>query len=202
MATKRKSATKKPASKRRGKGMGLLPRLIIALLVLAMLSLAAGYFILKWKRDKSPGIAEISLVQETEDNNAGNISEKGKTNGNQVNPSESKNNKAEKKHTTNEKPDPALQGTWVSTMNGAMMTIAGETFALDFPSIEFKKPVKGVLKAVKASFTITDTEGDQGCGNQEGVYLYSIKGEELTIIRKKDNCSKRASTLDATWFKL
>jgi hypothetical protein len=200
MATRKKTKGSKPARKGRKKGMSLPMKLIIAFLLLTLLSVSAAYLILKWKRNQNPAIKEMALIPGHEVEESEASARQTQEEGVKTAESDQKEKAGNKKE--NSMSDPALQGTWVSTTNGSMLTIAGESFALDFPSIEVKKPAKGILKTGKGSFTVVDTQSEQGCGEQEGVYLYSIKGDELTTIRKKDPCKKRASSMDATWFRL
>lgn len=200
MATNRKSKGSNSGRQSRKKGMSLPMKLIIAFLLLTLISVSTAYLILKWKRNQPPAVKEMALIPGHEVEESEAFSQQSRKDGVKTAESNQKEKATNKKENTIT--DRALQGTWVSTTNGSMLTIAGETFALDFPSIEVKKPAKGILKTGKGSFTVVDTQSEQGCGDQEGVYLYTIKGDELTTIRKKDPCKKRASSLDATWFRL
>lgn len=95
-----------------------------------------------------------------------------------------------------------LEGTWISTANGAMMTIKGETFSIDFPSVEYAQPMKGKIKVENETAVFTASKASDECGVNEGIYTYKLTGEDLFLRLKKDACRPRTSQLATKWYKL
>ncbi|MDO8899032.1 MAG: hypothetical protein Q7V19_15380, partial [Bacteroidales bacterium] len=96
----------------------------------------------------------------------------------------------------------ALEGTWVSAENGAMFTVTNSSFTIDFPSVEAIKPMRGQISVSKNSFVTINNADMALCQGVEGNYSFELKGEDLVIKLKKDNCTQRASQLNAPWFRL
>lgn len=95
-----------------------------------------------------------------------------------------------------------LEGTWISTANGAMMTIKGETFSIDFPSVEYALPMKGKIKVEKETAVFTSSKPSDECGLNEGIYTYKLSNDDLFLSLKKDACRPRTTQLGTKWYKL
>jgi len=110
----------------------------------------------------------------------------------------------EKLPSQKEKPIPktALEGTWVSTLNGAMLTFKGNTFELELISIEERPKLKGHFKISESSLHLVNTLSDDLCGMKEGVYHFEIKADELILSTQNDPCNMRKENLSSDWFKL
>lgn len=202
MTAKKKPARKTGGSSRNRSKMGLGLRLLLFFAALLIISLAVSYLIVKMQRHKAPAFSEIVPTLEANDTTLlpykVNLVDGSVTN---IKPDQKKLVTDSLKKT--DKPSvTGIVGTWVSTINGAMLTISGETYAIDFPSIDSRKPMKGSIKVSKGAFTVINDESDKDCGIDPGQYLFTLKGDDLTIIKKRDSCKKRATSLDAAWFRL
>lgn len=96
----------------------------------------------------------------------------------------------------------ALEGTWVSTLNGAMLTFKDNTFQVEFPSIEERAKLKGHFKIAANNIHLVNTLSDDLCGMKEGVYSFEFKGEDLILSVQNDPCNMRKENLSTDWFKL
>lgn len=95
-----------------------------------------------------------------------------------------------------------LEGTWVSTLNGAMLTFKDNTFQVEFPSIEERPKLKGHFRVTDNTIHLVNTLSDDLCGMKEGVYSFEIKGEDLILSVQNDSCKMRKENLSTDWFKL
>ncbi|HOI32792.1 MAG: hypothetical protein PHG67_10965 [Bacteroidales bacterium] len=96
----------------------------------------------------------------------------------------------------------ALEGTWVSTINGAMLSFEGNRFKLEFPSIEERTMFDGHFKLINSRIHLVNTLSDDLCGMENGTYRFNIKGEDLILEAENDPCKLRKENLNTDWFKL
>lgn len=94
-----------------------------------------------------------------------------------------------------------LAGTWINSDNGAMFTIEGDHFNLDFPSVEAEKPVNGKIQFSGNSFTLSATPMAV-CENITGNYTFKLQKDDLKITLVNDDCTKRAHQLEGSWYKM
>ncbi len=94
-----------------------------------------------------------------------------------------------------------LEGTWVSTTTGAMLSLKGETFSLDFPSVEAEKPMSGNFGLTENKFSVVNS-GKNVCDSTKGTYSFIFKSGDLVVTVLHDECAKRKNNLQATWYKL
>lgn len=94
-----------------------------------------------------------------------------------------------------------LEGTWVSTTTGAMLSLKGETFSLDFPSVEAEKPMSGNFALTENKFSVVNN-GKSVCNSIKGTYSITFAAGDLVITLLHDECGKRKNTLQSTWYKL
>lgn len=202
MTTKKKPVRKTGGSGRSKNRMGLGLRLLLFFVALVIISLAVSYLIVKMQRHKVPDFGEIVPTLESNDTisipTIENLIDSAIINDkpDELKPVSESLKKTDKPSVT------GIVGTWVSTINGAMLTITKETYVIDFPSIDSRKPMKGNIKVSKGAFTVINDESDKDCGIDPGQYLFTLKGDDLTIIKKRDSCKKRSANLDAAWFRL
>ena len=96
----------------------------------------------------------------------------------------------------------ALEGTWVSNYDGAMLTIKGLDFTLDQPSVDGSGQIKGTLTVDNTTVTFSNTNGIEECIGKEGTYNFSFEKDELNLKLIKDPCESRAEKMAAGWFRL
>jgi Ulp1 family protease len=195
MATKRK---KSPAVKTRSRSkksksiLNSILLLLVVLLSLAAIAFAASYVYLRTSVKKNTENRIESIESES-------LNESAFTEKPEAELLASESDKAQKNNLSQPS---VLHGTWVSTENGAMLTVENSGFTIDFPSVEAIKPMKGTINVSKNSFVVVNKRDALTCPEIEGNYDFEFKGEDLIIKLKKDKCSQRASQLNASWFRL
>ena len=110
-------------------------------------------------------------------------------------------NKTEQKKPKSAVTKHALNGTWASYNDGAMLTITGTQFSIELPSVESTVVASGKILFDKNQVTFIYNNGS-ACGNKPGVYQFIIEGEDVTFVKVRDNCESRAEQIIATWFKV
>lgn len=95
-----------------------------------------------------------------------------------------------------------IDGTWVSNYDGAMLTISGNTFSIEMPSVDASSKVKGSLAVEETIVSFSNTSGNKACIGKEGHYNFSFIDGELMLNKIKDPCESRAQRMSETWFKL
>ncbi len=110
-------------------------------------------------------------------------------------------NKTEQKKPKSTAIKHALDGTWASYNDGAMLTITGTQFSIELPSVESTVVATGKILFEKNKVTFINNNGT-ACGNKSGVYQFIIEGEDVTFVKVRDNCESRAEQIIATWFKV
>jgi hypothetical protein len=159
-------------------------KLLIIVLAIAVVSVAAAYFILR-KDDVSVSKSISNILGNSKLDK--NTMEMPKT--------------VKNLETEHLKSGP-LEGTWVSNYDGAMLSIKGGSFSIEMPSVDASSKVEGKIMIVKTIATFVNTNGNEKCREVEGHYSFSINNDELQFTKIKDSCSKRESRMKESWFKL
>ncbi len=97
----------------------------------------------------------------------------------------------------------ALEGTWASYNDGTMLTIVGQNFSIEQPSVESSLVVTGkiVIKDNQATFVYITQILE--CGIKPGIYEFKFEGtDEVKFTKIDDSCSSRSTQLVASWFKV
>ncbi len=96
-----------------------------------------------------------------------------------------------------------LEITWVSIMDGSMLTInSNGTFTIDFPSVESTKSTKGTYK-IKGNKIIFLYKPDSDiCDGIEGTYRINLKDNVLEFSLISDKCKSRKKHFKEEWFRL
>lgn len=194
MATTRRKSPKR-RSPRKGSGFKPLIWFLLVILLLGGMALLVSYYMAA-KQDGKPVFSELWFSRSKNDSEkADGVTVKGQGMQAQENESEPAN--------TGESNTNPLQGqTWVSMLNGTMLSIEGNRYTIDFPSVEEQLPMKGTITFSLSEFTLLNNNRDDVCNNSPGVYSFSLEGDELIISVKSDSCNKRSRNLEASWFKL
>ena len=96
-----------------------------------------------------------------------------------------------------------LDGTWASYNDGAMLTIKGQSFTIELPSVESSEVTSGKIIIVDKTATFVYTYDDSNCGIKPGKYEFKILNNgEVTFKKLDDHCNSRSMLLVATWFKV
>ncbi len=180
MVRKRRISLSK--SKRRKQGL-FRPLLLflLAVVLLGGISLLISYFLLKKDGEAEPSLSEIVISKKKDTIETQPASP------------------VEQDFNTD---TPLHNITWVSTLSGAMLTIEGSRYTIDFPSVEEHKPMTGAISITDQGFSVVNHDSDDICKNLTGKYRYTFKADELVIELVDDDCIKRSRTLNAAWFPL
>ncbi|MBZ0241899.1 MAG: hypothetical protein K8F24_01670 [Bacteroidales bacterium] len=190
---RRKSST---ASRKRGKNQ---PGTILVLLLIVVAAIVLSYFVTGGNYSQY-----FKRMKETITTVSDSGNEQTADNQSSTKMTESADQSTEKLPAQKDKPlqKTALEGTWVSTLNGAMLTFKDNTFQVEFPSIEERPKLKGHFKISANSLHLVNTLSDDLCGMKEGVYSFEIKGDDLILSAQDDLCKMRKENLSTDWFKL
>lgn len=146
-----------------------------------------GYFMSEKGEEGKPKVKDLSLVQ---------------TESNEVETADVNAQLSESQQYKEVVSSPLQGQTWVSMSNGAMLTIEGNRYTIDFPSVEDRQPMMGAITFSKGGFTVINHQSDDPCGNQSGAYTFHFDGEDVVIKTKSDPCRTRSIQLQASWFSL
>jgi hypothetical protein len=96
-----------------------------------------------------------------------------------------------------------LEGTWASYNDGAMLTIKGNKFTIELPSVESSVVATGDILIKDSTITFVYSNKNSACSNSPGVYKFIFEtDEEFTLKKVVDDCESRSNQLIATWFKV
>jgi hypothetical protein len=198
MATRRKSTP--AASKKKKGGLGrTIILVIISIVVLAAVALSISYFYIKSDRKSAPDIKEIAIKepQKTTNELASDYQNgQSKSSPIELNEKEVSQNQKQNKNKS------SIDGTWVSTTNGAMLSLENESYLIDFPSVEKIEPLNGHFVVKDKNITFIATGKSEACGTEPGQYTFSFVEKDLVFNMIGDKCDKRSKSITARWFKL
>lgn len=190
MAKQKKTTKRKRTSTQKSKGNGVL-NLIIVLFVLLIVSLVAAYFYVNhYNKGKSvTTITQTHIAKNTVEN------------------SENKDNNTTKEPEIVEEEvnifsdKTTLEGTWVSVYSGAMLTVSGHNYSLDFSSVESPNPIRGTFTLSDSRIIFSSDATDAVCGATKGSYRIDFSGADIEFKVINDPCLKRKNTLESEWFR-
>lgn len=96
----------------------------------------------------------------------------------------------------------AIDGTWVSNNDGAMLTIHGKNFTIELPSVDSPQKTKGTIIYNDNNVTFLYSSAKTECGIKPGEYKYEINDDEIFFNVVNDDCKLRAKQLECGWFRL
>ncbi|MBU1370350.1 MAG: hypothetical protein KJ578_09425 [Bacteroidetes bacterium] len=188
MATKRKPSQPRGRKSKKNWSTG---NFVLIVLMLLVVSIVFSYFFF-YNKDSQPITEKVSQLFTSSGDSLFQLSS----------PKDMQENPKEQTSETAVVEKTPLEGTWVSTLNGAMLTFQGSTFQIEFPSIEERPELKGHFRITEDNIHLVNTLSDDLCGMKEGVYSFTIKGEDLILETVKEPCSMRKENLETAWFKL
>lgn len=211
---KKTSKSKKSStSKKKGNKLNFFSKLMLILLTAAIIITAVFLTLSNFNinKDKTP-MTEVS-VKDTEKETKDTKKETTRQNkeGVKLKPKEEKQQtpatdvKEGKKHqekvTTDLKKDvketKILNGCWLSSEQGASLTIDEYGYRIDFFGIDASKPITGDYHF--KNNLIIFTSDDNICGKSEGSYRITFYKNNFSLICKDDDCSSRRNILEADW---
>ena len=96
-----------------------------------------------------------------------------------------------------------LETTWISNMDGAMLTInPNGTFTIDFPSVESTASTKGTYKIEENKIIFLYKPDSDVCDGIEGTYRINLKDNVLEFLLISDKCKSRKKHFKEGWFRL
>ena len=90
-----------------------------------------------------------------------------------------------------------IEGCWMSTTGGAVLTMKDFEYRIDFMGVDSGKPVIGTY-AVENNI-ITFSNKQDPCKETKGTYEVAFDKHEISFRCKDDDCTKRKSTLVTDW---
>lgn len=115
--------------------------------------------------------------------------------------SSSSNSAVNKKTPTKTVKTNPLKGTWVSNYDGTMLSIKGDSFTLEMPSVDASSKIKGSIIIEKTIATFIN-DANAVCPSVEGHYSFSFENDELIFSLIKDECDTRINRMSVSWFKI
>ena len=107
----------------------------------------------------------------------------------EVKKQETKTQKSESKSKT-------LSGSWLSSEQGASLTLDEYGYRIDFFGVDASKPMTGNYTIEKN--LIVFTSDDEDC-KVSGTYRIKFYKENFSLIAKDDECTQRRNILEADW---
>jgi hypothetical protein len=96
-----------------------------------------------------------------------------------------------------------FETTWVSNMDGAMLTInSNGIFTIDFPSVEPKACTQGTFKIEENKIIFLYKPDSDICSGIEGTYRINLKDNVLEFSLISDKCKSRKKHFKEGWFRL
>ncbi len=99
--------------------------------------------------------------------------------------------------------NPLVDNTWVSQLDGAMLTLKSNgDYTLDTPSVDNRKKIYGHYRMTSTRIILVNHPSTNVCVGAEGVYDYTIDGENIHFKIISDPCKSRKKYMTEDWFKL
>ena len=204
---KKTSKSKKSStSKKKGNKLNFFSKLMLILLTAAVIITAVFLTLSNFNinKDKTP-MTEVSVKdteKETTRQNKEDVKPKPKEEKQQTPATDVKEEKKhQEKVTTDLKKDvketKILNGCWLSSEQGASLTIDEFGYRIDFFGVDASKPITGDYHF--KNNLIIFTSDDNICGKAEGSYRITFYKNNFSLICKDDDCSSRRNILEADW---
>jgi hypothetical protein len=90
-----------------------------------------------------------------------------------------------------------LSGSWLSSEQGASLTLDEYGYRIDFFGVDASKPITGNYSIEKNLIIFTSDDSD--CNGLDGTYRITFYKKDFSLIAKDDKCSSRRNILEADW---
>ena len=105
--------------------------------------------------------------------------------------------KEEKKIAETKAVEKSIKGTWQSTTGGAFLTMDGKKYRLDFMGVDSDQPIIGTYSVDGDLITFINKKDP--CKDVKGLYEVKFNKNEIAFKCKSDDCTKRKATLPTEW---
>lgn len=102
----------------------------------------------------------------------------------------------QKSKSESESKSKTLSGSWLSSEQGASLTLDEYGYRIDFFGVDASKPMTGNYTIEKN--LIVFTSDDKDCKGS-GTYRITFYKENFSLIAKDDECTRRRNILEADW---
>lgn len=200
---KKTSGSKKSSkSKKKSGNSSFFTRFILILLVLAMIVTAILFSLknfsfekIQVKNDTNEKQTEIVVKREEEKKTVKH--EEKKAVKPEVSTPKKEEPKKDEKTKKNHNELKTIEGCWLSSEQGAFITIDQFGYRIDFSNVDASKPLTGNYYIENNLITFT-SDGNE-CGGLEGTYRITFYKKNISLICKKDDCTTRRNILEADW---
>ncbi|MBR4156369.1 MAG: hypothetical protein IKU01_06685 [Bacteroidales bacterium] len=90
-----------------------------------------------------------------------------------------------------------LNGCWLSSEQGASLTMDDYGYRIDFFGVDASKPITGDYR-IENNLIVFSSDGNE-CKGVEGSYRITFYKKNISLICKDDKCSSRRNILEADW---
>lgn len=91
----------------------------------------------------------------------------------------------------------SIEGCWMSTTGGAVLTMKDFKYRIDFMGVDSGKPLVGTY--LVEDNIVTFSNRNEPCKEEKGIYEVDFNKHEISFRCKDDDCTKRKSTLVTDW---
>ena len=218
----KKTATPKKGTKGKKKGknngsMNFFSKIMLALLFISVITIAvfliAGNFkinnndkpktelsldnkkeLKKEEKSQTENKEETSAKEIQKDTDKKEPKKENVITENEVKKQEPKTQKSESKSKSESK---TLSGSWLSSEQGASLTLDEYGYRIDFFGVDASKPITGNYSIEKNLIIFTSDDSD--CNGLDGTYRITFYKKDFSLIAKDDKCSSRRNILEADW---
>lgn len=216
----KKTATPKKGTKGKKKGknngsMNFFSKIMLALLFISVITIAAFLIAGNFKtnnNDKPKTELSLDNKKELKKEEKSQTKNKEETSAKEIQKdTDKKEPKKENVITENEvkKQEPktqksksesaskTLSGSWLSSEQGASLTLDEYGYRIDFFGVDASKPITGNYSIEKNLIIFTSDDSD--CNGLDGTYRITFYKKDFSLIAKDDKCSSRRNILEADW---
>ncbi len=90
-----------------------------------------------------------------------------------------------------------LNGCWLSSEQGASLTMDDYGYRIDFFGVDASKPITGNY-SIENNLIVFTSDGSD-CNGVDGSYRITFYKKNISLICKDDKCSSRRNILEADW---
>ena len=206
----------KPKKNNKKNNLGIFPKIMLILLFLAVMTTAIFMIISNFRNSTTSTKENIEAVVKQEKKDAAEKKEIVKTTKSEESSASKKEvaapkESSEKSETVKEnnkaneavdikktfKEENKLSGCWLSSEQGASLTIDDYGYRIDFFGVDASKPITGNYSIEKNLIIFTSDGSD--CNGVDGSYRITFYKKNISLICKDDECNSRRNILEADW---